>query len=54
MWLGTQRFLVRALDVGLSVGVGVIAFYFAARMLRINEITALTNIFARKLGRRRT
>jgi putative peptidoglycan lipid II flippase len=53
-WLGTMSFSARLLDVVLSVSTGVIAFYLAARALKLSEITALTNIFARKLGFRRT
>jgi putative peptidoglycan lipid II flippase len=52
-WLGTVSLSARFFDVSLSVGTGIIAFYLAARALRISEITALTNIFARKLGLRR-
>ena len=51
--LGTVSFWARALDVSVSVGLGALAFYFIARLLQINEIAALTNILARKLGKRR-
>jgi putative peptidoglycan lipid II flippase len=52
-WLNTKRFFVRVLEVTVSISAGVIVYYFAARILRVNEITALTNLLTRKFGRRR-
>ena len=51
-WFGETRFLAHAATVTLSMSVGVIAFYLAARLLQVNELRTLTNILTRKLGRR--
>ncbi len=51
-WLGDEKFWALLLTVMLSVGVGVVTFYGAARLLQIDELRVLTNIIKRKLGKR--
>ena len=50
---GMQTLSARMLNVGCSVTLGVVVFYLAARWLRVQEITQLTAILARKLGGRK-
>jgi putative peptidoglycan lipid II flippase len=51
--LGTVSLSARLLNVGGSVALGIIVFFLAARLLRVGEITQLTSIVSRKLGRSR-
>lgn len=48
--LGTRSLSARGLNVGGSVGLGIIVFFLVARLLRVTEITQLTAIVTRKLG----
>lgn len=50
--LGTTSLKARLLDVGVSVGLGIGVFFLVARLLRVGEITQLTGIVRRKLGRK--
>jgi putative peptidoglycan lipid II flippase len=49
---GTVSLTARLLDVGVSVGLGMGVFFLVARLLRVGEITQLTGIVMRKLGRK--
>ena len=48
--LGTGSLSARLLNVGGSVTLGILVFFLIARLLRVGEITQLTNIATRKLG----
>ncbi|MBI1765396.1 MAG: murein biosynthesis integral membrane protein MurJ [Acidobacteria bacterium] len=50
--LGIKTLTARLLDVGGSVGLGILVFFITARLLRVGEITQLTSIVARRLGRK--
>ncbi len=50
--LGTKSLKARFLDVSVSVGLGIVVFFLSTRLLRVGEITQLTGIVARKLGRK--
>lgn len=49
---GTTSLKARVLDVGVSVGLGMGVFFLIARLLRVGEITQLTGIVQRKLGKK--
>jgi len=51
-WLGGERFSALLLTVTLAIGVGVVTFYVAARLLRVDELRILSNLVARKLWKR--
>jgi putative peptidoglycan lipid II flippase len=50
--LGTVSLKARLLDVCVSVGLGIGVFFLVARLLHVGEITQLTGIVMRKLGRK--
>lgn len=50
--LGTTSLKARLLDVIVPVGLGIGVFFLVARLLRVGEITQLTGIVRRKLGRK--
>ena len=50
--LGTVSLKARLLEVVIPVMLGVLVFFGTARLLRVGEITQLTTIVARKLGRK--
>ena len=51
--LALESLSARMLDVGVSIGVGVVVFYLAARVLRVSELDRMTAALGRKFGRRR-
>jgi len=48
--LGAESLSARLLNVAGSVSLGVLVFFGTARLLRVGEITQLTNLVTRKLG----
>lgn len=50
--LGTESLLARMIDVGGSIAVGLLVFYFVARLLGVRELEQMTKALQRKLGGR--
>jgi putative peptidoglycan lipid II flippase len=50
--LGLDRLFGRLINVGASVAVGVVVFYLAARLLKVDELTQLAGALDRKFGAR--
>ena len=50
--LGLDSLAPRLVNVSASVAVGVVVFYLAARLLKVDELTKLTGGLARKFGAR--
>src|SRR5262249_45978406 len=51
-YLGLSNVLTRLLNVGFSIAAGIVVFYLAARLLKVNELTQLTRALERKFGAR--
>jgi putative peptidoglycan lipid II flippase len=51
-WLGDRSFTARLIEVGVSILVGIFAFYMAARLLGVRELDQMTNALKRKFGAR--
>jgi alanine-alpha-ketoisovalerate/valine-pyruvate aminotransferase len=52
-FLGQQSLLARILNVMVSVGVGVIVFAVAAKLLRVGELEQLSAAVLRRFGKRK-
>ncbi|HQR34117.1 MAG TPA: murein biosynthesis integral membrane protein MurJ [Blastocatellia bacterium] len=50
--LGNLSLMVRLLDVGGSIAIGIGVFYLAARVFKVSELDQLTQLVQRKLGSR--
>jgi putative peptidoglycan lipid II flippase len=50
---GTEQFLLRLIDVGVSISVGLIVFYLLARLLHVSELDQITGALRRKLVNRK-
>lgn len=51
-FLGTKSLLVRLMNVGASVALGIGLFYVTASLLKVRELNQMTAAFQRKFGRR--
>ncbi|HEX8999864.1 MAG TPA: murein biosynthesis integral membrane protein MurJ [Blastocatellia bacterium] len=51
-FLGTESLLVRLMNVGASVALGIALFYIAASLLKVRELNQMTAAFQRKFGAR--
>jgi hypothetical protein len=52
--LGTQSTPSRILLVSASIGIGIVVFYLAARLLRIGELDQIAAKFRQKFGKRKS
>jgi putative peptidoglycan lipid II flippase len=52
-FIGSQKMIARIVNVMFSVGVGVIVFGVAAKILRVSELEQLSATLMRKLGKRK-
>ena len=51
-YLGLDGLFARLINVGVSIVVGIVAFYLGARLLKVGELTQLTGAIERKFGAR--
>lgn len=51
-FLGTKSLLVRLMNVGTSVALGIGLFYVTASLLKVRELNQMTAVVQRKFGRR--
>jgi putative peptidoglycan lipid II flippase len=49
--LGKESLVARLLCVGISVGIGVLVFGIAAKLLRVHELNQIAAVIQRRLGR---